>query len=301
MLVLTESRFKKLAVLAALLGAAACAAAAVEPELTGLIFWLPCGLVADVLWELAMTGEGWRIFAIVIYVLICLLPALGLLLIRRRRRPWREDWLLLVLSAALFLLLGRALDSRRDMYSVFAQMGLFSVLTAWLVLRLLRCISASDDARLVKLSRIAVALLGLIYGFTAGWTLVSAAAGLFSDFQLSVLADGVSGCATAVILVLGCLRALRLVNTLGPTGELTDESVAEAGGFYRFSAKALAAIVLVNMCADLAKLLLIDLSSNSSVNVSLPILPLLFCLAALIVSRFMAAHKRLRDDNDLFV
>ena len=52
-----------------------------------------------------MTGEGWRIFAIVIYVLICLLPALGLLLIRRRRRPWREDWLLLVLSAALFLLL----------------------------------------------------------------------------------------------------------------------------------------------------------------------------------------------------
>ena len=133
---MTESRFKKLAVLAALLGAAACAAAAVEPELTGLIFWLPCGLVAEVLWELAMTGEGWRIFAIVIYVLICLLPALGLLLIRRRRRPWREDWLLLVLSAALFLLLGRALDSRRDMYSVFAQMGLFSVLTAWLVLRL---------------------------------------------------------------------------------------------------------------------------------------------------------------------
>ena len=169
------------------------------------------------------------------------------------------------------------------------------------MLRLLRCIGASDDARLVKLSRIAVALLGLIYGFTAGWTLVSAAAGLFSDFQLSVLADGVSGCATAVILVLGCLRALRLVNTLGPTGELTDESVAEAGGFYCFSAKALAAIVLVNMCADLAKLLLIDLSSNSSVNVSLPILPLLFCLAALIVSLFMAAHKRLRDDNDLFV
>ena len=45
------------------------------------------------------------------------------------------------------------------MYSVFAQMGLFSVLTAWLVLRLLRCIGASDDARLVKLSRIAVCLL----------------------------------------------------------------------------------------------------------------------------------------------
>lgn len=298
---MTERNFKIYAALAALLGAAACAAAAAEPELARLAFYFPCGLLTDALWELAMTGEGWRIFAIVIYALVCLLPALGLLLIRRRRRPYREDWLLLLLSAALFLLLGRALDSRREMYPVFAQMGLFSVLTAWLALRLLRYFGASDDARLVKLSRAAVVLLGLIYAFAAGWTLVSAAAGLISGFQLSTLADGVSGCATAAILVACCLRALRLVNTLGPGGELTDESVAEAGGFYRFSAGALAAIVLVSMCADLVKLLFIELSSESSVNVSLPILPLIFCLAALIVSRFMAAHKRLRDDNDLFV
>lgn len=298
---MTESGFKKFAVLAAVLGAAACAAAAAAPELAGLVFRLPCGFVTDMLWDLAMTGEGWRVFAICLYVLICLLPALGLLLIRRRRKPWREDWLLLLLSAVLFLLLGRALDSRREMYPVFAQMGLFSVLTAWLVLRLLRYFGASDDARLVKLSRAAVVLLGLIYGFAAGWTLISAAAGLLSGFQLSTLADGLSGCATAAILVLGCLRALRLVNALGPAGELTDLAVAEAGGFYRFSARALAAIVLVSMCADLVKLLFIELSSESSVNVSLPVLPLIFCLAALIVSRFMAAHKRLRDDNDLFV
>lgn len=298
---MTESNFRKYIVLAALLGAAVCAAAAAEPELTILLFKLPCGFFVDLLWELAMTGEGWRIFAIVLYVLFCLIPALVLLLLSRRRKPYREDWLLLLMSAALFIFIGRALSSHWDIYSTFAQMGLLSVLVAWLVLRLLRYFNASDDARLVKLARIAVVLLGLLFGFVAGWTLIGMAAGLLAGFQFSLLADGLSGAATVVILIFGCLLALRLINTLGPDGRITDETVAEAEGFYRYSAKALTSIVLISMGADLAKLLLIELSNDNNVNVSLPILPLIFCLAALIVSRFIAAHKQLRDDNDLFV
>lgn len=297
---MSETRFKKLIVLSAVLGCAVCAAAAAVPELTILIFKLPCGFFVDLLWELAMTGDGWRIFAIALYVLVCLIPAAALLLLSLRRRPYREDWLL-AMSAALFIFIGRALSSHWDMYSTFAQMGLLAVLVAWLVLRLLRYFNASDDARLVKLARIAVVLLGLIFGFAAGWTLIGAAAGLLGGFQFSLLADGVSAVATDVILVLGCLRALRLINTLGPAGEIADETVTEAEGFYRFSSKALAAIVLISMWASLAKLLLIELSRDNNVNVSLPIFPLLFCLAALIVSRFIAAHKQLRDDNDLFV
>ena len=298
---MTESNVRKYIVLAALLGAAVCAAAAAEPELTILLFKLPCGFFVDLLWELAMTGEGWRIFAIVLYVLFCLIPALVLLLLSRRRKPYREDWLLLLMSAALFIFIGRALSSHWDIYSTCAQMGLLSVLVAWLVLRLLRYFNASDDARLVKLARIAVVLLGLLFGFVAGWTLIGMAAGLLSGFQFSLLADGLSGTATVVILIFGCLLALRLINTLGPDGRITDETVAEAEGFYRYSAKALTSIVLISMGADLAKLLLIELSNDNNVNVSLPILPLIFCLAALIVSRFIAAHKQLRDDNDLFV
>ena len=298
---MTESNFRKYIVLAALLGAAVCAAAAALPELTILLFKLPCGFFVDLLWELAMTGEGWRIFAIVLYVLVCLIPALVLLLLSRRRKPYREDWLLLLMSAALFIFIGRALSSHWDIYSTCAQMGLLSVLVAWLVLRLLRYFNASDDARLVKLARIAVVLLGLLFGFVAGWTLIGMAAGLLAGFQFSLLADGLSGAATVVILIFGCLLALRLINTLGPDGRITDETVAEAEGFYRYSAKALTSIVLISMGADLAKLLLIELSNDNNVNVSLPILPLIFCLAALIVSRFIAAHKQLRDDNDLFV
>ena len=78
---MSETRFKKLIVLSAVLGCAVCAAAAAVPELTILIFKLPCGFFVDLLWELAMTGDGWRIFAIALYVLVCLIPAAALLLL----------------------------------------------------------------------------------------------------------------------------------------------------------------------------------------------------------------------------
>lgn len=249
--------------LSAVLGYAVCAAAAAVPELTILIFKLPCGFFVDLLWELAMTGDGWRIFAIALYVLVCLIPAAALLLLSRRRRPYREDWLLLAMSAALFIFIGRALSSHWDMYSTFAQMGLLAVLVAWLVLRLLRYFNASDDARLVKLARIAVccwAALRLCSG------LVAHRRGGGAPRRLSVLPARRRRvrCCDGRHTRSRLPAAMRLINTLGPAGEIADETVTEAEGFYRFSSKALAAIVLISMWASLAKLLLIELSRDNN-------------------------------------
>ena len=149
---MAEKRFWQLIALAAALGLGVCAALAAQPGLVELAFKLPCGYFVDLLWDIAKTGAVWRILAIILYVLVCLIPAGALFLLSRRRRPWREDWLLALLSAVLLILLGRALDSHRSIYSAFAQMGLFAVLVTWLALRLLRYFSASDDRRLVKLA-----------------------------------------------------------------------------------------------------------------------------------------------------
>ena len=107
--------------------------------------------------------------------------------------------------------------------------------------------------------------------------------------------------ASNCITVYGCLLGLRLTNSLGEGGELTDETVAQARGFYRYSVRAVTAILLTSLAANLVKLIFINTRGENGVNVEFPIFQLLFCLAALIVSRFIAAHKRLRDDNDLFV
>ena len=298
---MAEKRFWQLIALAAALGLGVCAALAAQPGLVELAFKLPCGYFVDLLWDIAKTGAVWRILAIILYVLVCLIPAGALFLLSRRRRPWREDWLLALLSAVLLILLGRALDSHRSIYSAFAQMGLFAVLVTWLALQLLRYFSASDDRRLVKLVRIVVLLIGMLFAALAGVTVFAVLASLFERFTLAAFADGAASVASNCITVYGCLLGLRLTNSLGEGGELTDETVAQARGFYRYSVRAAAAILLTSLAANLVKLIFINTRGENSVNVEFPVFQLLFCLAALIVSRFITAHKKLRDDNDLFV
>ena len=295
---MTEKRFWRLIALAAALGLGVCAALAARPGLIELAFKLPCGYFVDLLWDISKTGAVWRILAIILYVLVCLVPAGALFLISRRRRPWREDWLLALLSVVLLLLVGRALDRNWTIYSAFAQMGLLAVLVTWLALRLLRYFSVSDDRRLVRLVRIVVVLVGVLFAALAG---VSAFAILASLFERFSVAEGAGAVASSCITVYGCLLGLRLVDSLGEGGELTDDTVELARGFYRYSVRAAAAILLISLAANLAKLAFVRLSASTDVSVNFPVFQLLFCLAALIVSRFIAAHKELRDDNDLFV
>lgn len=298
---MSDKRFWRLIALAAALGLGVCAALAARPELIGLAFKLPCGYFVDLLWDMARTGEAWRIAAIVLYVIACLIPAGALFLISRRRRPWREDWLLALLSVVLLLLVGRALDRNRSVYSTFAQMGLLAVLVTWLALRLLRYFSDSDDRRLVRLVRIVVVLIGMLFAALAGVSAFAIIAALFERFSVAALAEGAGSVAASCITVYGCLLGLRLVDSLGEGGELTDDTVELARGFYRYSVRAAAAILLISLAANLVKLAFVKLSASTDVSVNFPVFQLLFCLAALIVSRFIAAHKKLRDDNDLFV
>lgn len=298
---MTEKRFWRLIALAAALGLGVCAALAARPGLIELAFKLPCGYFVDLLWDISKTGAVWRILAIILYVLVCLVPAGALFLISRRRRPWREDWLLALLSVVLLLLVGRALDRNWTVYSAFAQMGLLAVLVTWLALRLLRYFSVSDDRRLVRLVRIVVVLIGMLFAALAGVSAFAILASLFERFTIPALAEGAGSVASSGITVYGCLLGLRLVDSLGEGGELTDDTVDLARGFYRYSVRAASAILLISLAANLVKLVFVRVSSSTDVSVNFPVFQLLFCLAALIVSRFIAAHKKLRDDNDLFV
>lgn len=298
---MTEKRFWRLIALAAALGLGVCAALAAWPGLIELPFKLPCGYFVDLLWDISKTGAVWRILAIILYVLVCLVPAGALFLISRRRRPWREDWLLALLSVVLLLLVGRALDRNWTIYSAFAQMGLLAVLVTWLALRLLRYFSVSDDRRLVRLVRIVVVLIGMLFAALAGVSAFAILASLFERFTIPALAEGAGSVASSGITVYGCLLGLRLVDSLGEGGELTDDTVDLARGFYRYSVRAASAILLISLAANLVKLVFVRVSSSTDVSVNFPVFQLLFCLAALIVSRFIAAHKKLRDDNDLFV
>lgn len=298
---MTMSKFKGLIGIVTMLGAVCYALLFMEPDGIAMALATPSYQIISLMWTLAGISEGWRIAAIVLYVVICLLPLAGLGIIARRRKPYSEDWLLVLLSAVMFLLMYRALDDSEYIHSVVLQMGLLTVLVTWLVLRVLRYFNGSDDARLVKLSKWAIILLGLLFGFTLGWQAAAVILQLIAGPSVALFVDSASVIVQNVIIIYGCVIAFDLACMLRPDGQLTDEAVDEAGRLYRYSAEALTAVMLISLAANLIKLVFITASPSNDVNVDLPLAPLLFCLAALIVSRFMAAHKQLRDDNDLFV
>ena len=283
------------------LGAGGFALLSSSSDLALLCLAQPSRFVIRQLSLLAMTGEGGHTASLVLYVLICLIPSAALLIISRRRRPYAEDWLLVLMSVVELLFMHRALERTHYFNILAVQLAALSLLLAWLVLRLLRYFGGADGAGLIRLVRAASSLLGIGTAVAAGWQLASVLS-IFASYRIAaLLAEGAAVVLQEALVIYGCLRVFRLAGMLDPDGKFTAEAVAEAGWLYRYSAGALAAVTLSGLAANLVRLWFLESLANVSLNISLPILPLLFCLAALIVSRFIAANKRLRDDNDLFV
>ena len=77
--------------------------------------------------------------------------------------------------------------------------------------------------------------------------------------------------------------------------------VGAVGRLSRFCATALAAMLLLSAALAVADVLLVRSGSGGLSSVSFPVSTLIFCFAVLLGARFIAAHKRLRDENDMFI
>ena len=64
---------------------------------------------------------------------------------------------------------------------------------------------------------------------------------------------------------------------------------------------ALSASVLAELALDLLQLLFMKRLRSAALTVTLPLVPLAFCLAALILARLVQENRKLRADNDLFI
>ena len=126
----------------------------------------------------------------------------------------------------------------------------------------------------------------------AGGVSISPAA-LFSKLVLAFVSAclGIGAC----VLTLSALRRYAL------DGELSDAVVGAVGRLSRFCATALAAMLLLSAALAVADVLLVRSGSGGLSSVSFPVSALIYCFAVLLGARFIAAHKRLRDENDMFI
>ncbi len=103
-----------------------------------------------------------------------------------------------------------------------------------------------------------------------------------------------------VLLAWAGLRILHALRRFALDGGLTEAALGALRALARYCAGALMAMLLLSAALAVLNTLLAR-SGLGLGSVSFPVSALIFCFAALLGARFAAAHKRLRDENDMFI
>ena len=278
----------------------------------------PLAPIGGWLRRLSLSGSLGNGAAIVIYVLLCLLPA-GLFLFRRLKgkRHW-EDLLLLAGSAALFyslyLLINPALAEAR--YSLMAKPALnglvWVLIAAWLVLALLR-LAFADRQGAEKCGKLILFALAAVYVFCLFYQLPAEAIGeiralneantVHSGLELSWFVIVLRALAEAVpcALSLFALYLSRKLLDAAAEDRFSEETLTLSQRLARFCRAALTAEVLLCAGVYLLQLVLAPQLRSISFQVEFPVSSVAVALAALLLSRLLGEGKELKEDNDLFV
>ena len=282
----------------------------------------PFAPLAGGLRALSLSGAAGNGAAFALYALISLLPlgALGVLALRRRVRG--EDGLLALLTPLLFYvlyqminpgLLAASMGGETMVPAVNAALGaaVWSVLLAWLVLRLLRSFDAAGtDRRLVWLDRV-LAVVCVILMFALVWGLLrgsrDALAALAEDntnLPLSSRVFAVLGCGVDVLpwgLELWTLWAafpLTAALRADPFGADVSPAALRVAARCRWTAGLL---VVIRAAFNLAQLAGMGRLRSVGYDVQLPLFHLGAVLVVLLAAGWLAESHRIKEENDSFV
>jgi len=289
----------------------------------------PFAQVGHGLRALSLPGGVGNVIAILIYVAFCLLPMAALPLIRKKRAKdalqpviCTEDALLLVISTVLFFAMYFIINPGVTRVVAIAApleqalMGgiIYSLLIAFGVIRLLRRFNAATTRGLGKYIGIMLHALNVLFVFVAfGLTFAQ----MLDAFEALRSGNTVPGQQLGVTYVFLALRHIvnalpyvlniwvvfmvkRLLAALN-TDPYSQETLQVAKGVSRVCAVALTASVLALAGFNLLQLIFISRLYVVNSNINFPVASVLFVLGALLLTRYIAENKLLKDENDQFV
>lgn len=272
--------------------------------------------------SLSLSGGLGNAAAVIIYAAISLSPAVALLILRKRRRLFPEDALLGLLSIALFVILYLMVNpgimsiptGGQAIGKMILGGAAYSVLCGYFVLRALRLFFQSDAQKLARYMSVMLGLIAALFVYAA----FGARFGVLLDAIASLRAGNVGNehllWASYFILDLGYLAdmipyilnifiifsSLRLLDELR-ADRYSEDAVAATGRVSRLCAVSLAVTVFLSIAFNLLQVVFAKSLRVINVTVSIPVLSIAFVLAALLLTRFVAENKRLKDDNDMFI
>lgn len=275
--------------------------------------------------ELSLTGTVGNFAAVVFYVAICALPLLYLMLIRKKRKLYAEDFLLvalcpLLLTVLYFMINPTLLSAKIQLldadYLIKAVLGtvIYSLVGGYIVLRALRLLYSGKTQRLFSYSTYMLYFLNGFFVFAVFGSCTSKLLSSITSLNAANLGNENTLGVTYVFLVLQFIvnalpyvlntavgfAGIDLSKTLGEN-EFSESAVACAERLALVCKWSLTITVLLNISYNILQLVFMHRLNVIKITAEFPVFSVAFVLAVLLLSRFVTRTKQLKDDNDMFI
>lgn len=295
----------------------------------------PLEKMGELLRSLSLSGAVGNLFAIVIYIGICLIPMYGYLYLRRKHRLLKIDHFLIVISLALFITLYLMINP--FYFAGFAAGGtlilggtFYSLLCAYIIFRILHLFESANTKRLLR--GMGGLLCALILVFTAAVCVelfvtlpenikaLNSPEALFGTLSFAELFPGGNSnlrIGSLILVLQSLVNALPYVldayiSYLGiwtlkaiQKGAYSDASVHLVNKLAKVSMNTLKLTVACSVGFQVIQLLcfryLTTLNISLNVEVMLPILSIALVLAVMILAKYVQENQKLKRDNELFI
>ena len=284
--------------------------------------WVQIGLA---LRFLSISGPMGNAVAIIIYLSLGLLPA-GFLACRvYGKRAEAADGLLLLLSALLFIVLYLMVNpvylarhfgvsGLLEVQEAFLGLVLYSLLTGYLLLRGMRILDRGVAGSVPQYLKILLAVIAvlLVYGICGpglagllgsfeklrqGNTFPGQSLGLSYLFLVLQYLVGILPAALGVVILFSSLEIIDFLRE-DPFGAAVFKAVLKTGRICRHS---VAVILLSQIGTNLLQLALGSKVLASHYTLSIPLMPIVLMLVALLLANYFEKVKKLKEDHDMFI
>jgi hypothetical protein len=274
--------------------------------------------------KLSLAGGIGNAAALILYGVFCLLPVLALIAFRKKYRPKAEDGLLLLLSAVLFAvmyfminpgyLLTFAASGISSVSKDILGIAVYSVLTGYIVLRILRRFATGDARRLESYMIPMLWLLNVLFVFMIFGASFSKFLGSIESVQsgnmgsehllvityafltLQLIVDALPY-VLSILVIFSAIRLLEKLQSDLHSAETLDASKQTS----RLCIVAITVVLLAQIAFNILQLVFAKSIAVMGIMVQIPLFSLLFVLGVLLLARFVDENSRLKSENDQFI
>lgn len=273
--------------------------------------------IAKWLREMSLAGGAQNVFAICIFCLIGCMPLAGFIVLCIRKRKIDADYMLLGLSAVLFIgiymminpgyVIDRNTPVTSDMLDLAISSVIWSVLACYAVLRTVESIDKADSTQIVGIIKKIICAIVVFTAFVIVCvslpelirTYRADAGAMTSDAGWSIILF-IFQLVNAALVIWVLIRGYRLCNSI-IENEYSDETIRMAERLSKTSKSAISAMVILELSKNVLQLFIMTTLSNADFKISLPLYELIILVVVYMGVRNLAKTKEIKEENDSYI